>query len=303
MLAKLLRRMILAQLVIGAGLGYLFSSYAHGSSWFMVVGAVCLPLITLLLVGMVSAVQSRAPTEPSGLWWRSLLGEFLASVRIYLLWQPWAASAPRVLPATGAATKVPVVLVHGYLCNHRIWNRLAAALRADGHAVIAIDLEPLFASIDSYAEIVEQAVATLCRQTGATKVALVGHSMGGLAIRAWIRASGTQRVAQVLTLGTPHAGTQIAPNNISPNGRQMVRQSTWLQELAESESDTGRSLFQVAITPQDNIVFPQREQVLRGVEPVVFEGIGHLQMCLDARVIQWVVERLALAPADACAAT
>lgn len=296
MLAKLLRRMLLAQFLVGAGLGYLLAATAHWPTWSMGACAVLLPLLTGLLASVVTAVKSRAPVEPAQMWWRSLWGEIAAGVRVFFLRQPWALNPPAYLPATGAIAKVPVVLVHGYVCNHRIWDDTIAALRANGHPVLAVDLEPLFTSIDHYAAVVETAVAELRRKTGATQFALVGHSMGGLAIRAWMRAHGTQQVARVLTLGTPHAGTQIAPNIRTTNGRQMGWHSEWLNDLAAQESAATRALMHIALTPQDNIVYPQRAQVLAGVEITVFEGIGHLQMCLEKPVIDWVLAQLSALP-------
>jgi hypothetical protein len=64
--------------------------------------------------------------------------------------------------------------------------------------------------------------------------------------------------------------------------------------LAASETDATRSLFRIALTAQDNIVFPQRAQTLDGVIPVVFEGLGHLQLCTSAAVRAWVCRELAL---------
>jgi triacylglycerol esterase/lipase EstA (alpha/beta hydrolase family) len=185
-----------------------------------------------------------------------------------------------------------VVLVHGYLCNHRLWDDVAAALRAQGHSVVAVNLEPLFCSIDDYAPVIEDAVKTLIQHTGQPQVGLVGHSMGGLAIRAWMRAHGTQRVARVITLGTPHAGTRQAKASSTLNGQQMMWNSDWLAALAASESPQKRNLIRIAITPQDNIVCPQRLQTLAGIEPTVFEGIGHLQMCNHRPVIAWLLAQL-----------
>jgi hypothetical protein len=48
----------------------------------------------------------------------------------------------------------------------------------------------------------------------------------------------------------------------------------------------------IALSPQDNIAFPQREQVLPGAAVTVFEGRGHLELCIDGEVIQWVIEKL-----------
>jgi triacylglycerol lipase len=182
--------------------------------------------------------------------------------------------------------------VHGYLCNHRIWDEIAADLRARGHTVYAVNLEPLFTSIDKYAPIVEASVQALLQHTGQKQVALVGHSMGGLVIRAWMRLHGTSRVARVLTLGTPHAGTRLAKGSPAPNAKQMSWKSDWLAALAASEDESTRSLIRIAITPQDNIVCPQRAQVLEGITPTVFEGIGHVQMCTDPAVKDWVCRQV-----------
>jgi triacylglycerol esterase/lipase EstA (alpha/beta hydrolase family) len=286
------------QLVFGAGVGALLVRFAQWPLWTAAACTVLLPMFSVLLVNTVAALVSRATGESPRMWWHSLAGEIIAGFKVFVFRQPWTTQAPEVQPATGPTPRIPVVLVHGYLCNHRIWDDVATTLRANGHTVLAVNLEPLFCSVDRYSTIVESAVNELCRHTGANRVALVGHSMGGLAIRAWMRAHGTERVGRVLTLGTPHAGTQIAPNTHTSNGKQMCWQSAWLKELAASESQTTRALIHIALTPQDNIVYPQRAQVLAGVEPVVFEGIGHVQMCLDPAVIQWTTAQLSAVPFD-----
>jgi hypothetical protein len=48
----------------------------------------------------------------------------------------------------------------------------------------------------------------------------------------------------------------------------------------------------IALTQHDNIVFPQREQVLADADVTEFKGLGHLELCLDARVIAWLVQKL-----------
>lgn len=299
MLAHWLRILVLGQIMLGAGMGYLLFRTGFAAAWALPVLALGLPFLTLILVVLGTAILSKA-NEPMRMWRRSVLGEIRACSTTFLLRQPWTKIPPRLLPATTSTAKVPVVLVHGYLCNHRLWADVAAKLRANGHAVYAVNLEPLFTSIDHYAPIVEQAVEALCVHAQVSQVALVGHSMGGLAIRAWMRAYGHHRAARVITLGTPHAGTQMARHTFTPNGRQMGWKSPWLADLASSESKEVRDLKRIAITAQDNIVYPQRAQVLADVTLKVFEGIGHVAMCLHPPVIQWVADQLndvALTPA------
>jgi len=292
MLAHLLRFLLAVQVLVGKALGYLLHRWVHAPLWGMVAWALVLPLAATLALTLESARRSRAPGTPMALWWAAVGGEFRAGVRIFLLRQPWTNGTPVVLPATASPQRLPVVLVHGYLCNHRIWDDVTTDLRAQGHTVLAVNLEPLFTSIDDYAPIIETAVGALLQATDAKQVVLVGHSMGGLAIRAWMRTFGTARVARVLTLGTPHACTQVEPRTRTPNGRQMLWRSAWLAELLATETPATRGLVHIALTPQDNIVFPQRAQVLPGVPVTEFPGIGHLQMCLDAKVRAWVLHNM-----------
>jgi triacylglycerol esterase/lipase EstA (alpha/beta hydrolase family) len=291
MLSRLLRRLLLGQVLAGALLGWLIARQTDTSPWLAAVTALGFPLVMVLLAASTSAVLSRAPGA-NALWWRSLFSDFVAVIRVFLLQQPWAVAPPSVQPATAAPPRIPVLLVHGYLCNHRVWDVMAPRLRRAGHPVLALDLEPLFTSIDRYVPLIEQGVAELCRRTGSDKVALLGHSMGGLVIRAWMRSHGTSRVARVITLGTPHAGTRMATRGVTDNARQMLLRSAWLQELAASETEPTRSLMRIGLTPQDNIVYPQREQVLEGVPVTVFDGLGHLDLCLNGAVIAWVLQQL-----------
>ncbi len=291
MLARLLRRLLFGQLLVGALLGWLITRQTASTPWLAAVMALALPLSTVLLVVITTGIKSRAPGANT-LWWRSLLSEFVALSRVILLQLPWATTPPVLLPPTVSTPRLPVLLVHGYLCNHRVWDVMVSRLRSAGHPVLALDLEPLFASIDSYAPLIDHAVAALRRQTGAEKIALIGHSMGGLAIRAWMRRHGSDQVARIITLGTPHAGTQIAAHNPTTNGQQMGWRSAWLHDLAASETAASRSLMRIALTPQDHIVYPQRAQVLDGVPVTVFDGLGHLELCLNSAVAAWVVQQL-----------
>ena len=293
MLASTLRLGIALLMLGGAALGFWLGLWMAPTWTAMVLTALAVPVATVLLAVLFSCTVSRAD-EPAAMWWRALLGESLAGIQVFLLRQPWAIAPPRIQPALGTQTRVPVLLVHGYVCNHRLWDPLIPALRAQGHTTLAIDLEPVFTSIDDYVPLLEQAVQALCLQTGQDRVALIGHSMGGLAIRAWMRRHGMAHAARAITLGTPHQGTQINPVIATPNALQMAWKSRWLQDLAASETDATRSLFRIALTPQDNIVFPQRLQTLPGVTTMVFEGRGHLQLCTDPDVRQWVCQELAL---------
>lgn len=299
MLARLLRRIYLVQLLSGALLGaYAANQLGQSGPRVLPLVLLCTLLLPLLLqfgvIGM-SMVQSR-PKLAGPLWWRAFGGEFLAALRIFWLQLPWAAAKIAVrfpdLPRPIQPWRVPVLLVHGYICNDRVWDKMARALQQAGHPVLAITLEPLFTSIDDYAPQIQQAVRQLQQATGAAQVALVGHSMGGLTIRAWLRQHGSADVASIITLGTPHQGTKMAGWSPTTNAAQMMWHSPWLQALQVSETPATRQLMHIALTLHDNIVYPQREQVLADASVTEFKGLGHLELCLDGRVIQWLLQKL-----------
>ena len=300
MLARLLRILLLAQLLTGALLGAwavtALTPYRGATAGALILlASVGWVLLWQVLVIAVTMLQSRAQ-GPMGPWLRAAWGELKAALLIFGLRMPFAGANPGLLPPLGqplpGQTKLPVLLVHGYICNHRVWDKVSAALRQAGHPVLALDLEPIFASIDDYAVQIERAVIELASHTGSPRVVLVGHSMGGLAIRAWLRLHGTKRVAGIITLGTPHQGTRIAKWVTTPNGAQMAHRSGWIAAMEQGESASQRQLMHLALTHHDNVVFPQREQRLDAARVTEFSGIGHLELCLNDAVLDWLLREI-----------
>ncbi len=303
MLARLLRISYALQVGLGALLAYLLLPIDDTPAR-IVLGAVFLPLflqalLTLTSVSLSASGWSGEPLTKTQLLWRIgrlWIAEWKAAFTVFALRQPWSRRAPSIagplVSSGGRASAIPVLLVHGYICNHRVWDEVVSALRRRGHAVLAIDLEPVFTSIDNYASQIETAVQTLRSSTGSDKVALIGHSMGGLVIRAWMRACGTQHVHRAITLGSPHQGTQLAALANTPNGQQMRWQSPWLAALAEHETPETRERLHIVFTDADNIVYPQRSQILQGAAVTTFPGLGHLELCLDPAVVTWLCEQL-----------
>ena len=54
--------------------------------------------------------------------------------------------------------------------------------------------------------------------------------------------------------------------------------------------------MRIALTPQDNVVYPQREHGLQGVPVTEFEGLGHVELCTSPTVANWVLEQLSDVP-------
>ena len=189
----------------------------------------------------------------------------------------------------GEGGRLPVLLIHGYQCNRGYWLWLRRSFERAGWQVATISLEPVFNDIDGYVDQVSRRIEDICAATGAGQVMLVGHSMGGLVSRAYLRRQGNARVARLVTLGSPHHGSQLAKLGMGENGRQMVPGSAWLAALnAPGAMPLPQSVS--VYSRHDNYVMPQDSSLLDGAKVVPLAGIGHLEMAFSP-----AIERLLLA--------
>ena len=158
-------------------------------------------------------------------------------------------------------------------------------LAGTGHAFVAVNLEPLFCSIDEYIPAIDAAIHKVTVATGLAPL-LVCHSMGGLAARAWLREMKAEaRVSHVVTIGTPHGGTWLARFGHGKNGQQMRLASSWQAGLNHGMPASRHSLFTCWYSTADNIVFPVSTATLPGADNRLIQGRAHVQMAFDAEVI------------------
>ena len=237
---------------------------------------------------LMRRINRRDATPAAGRWalLRAWWLEALTCTWVFGWLQPFAhRQQPDWLPPTPTGQR-GVVLVHGFLCNRGVWLPWLPELRARGHAYVALTLEPAFGSVDDYVAAIDTAMRQVQAATGLPPV-LVGHSMGGLAARAWLRTLAqppAQRVYRILTLGTPHHGTWPARFSHTTNGMQMRLDSPWLQALAASEGAAQRALFSCWYSDCDNIVYPTRSATLDGADNHLLHGLGHVHMLYAPQV-------------------
>jgi triacylglycerol esterase/lipase EstA (alpha/beta hydrolase family) len=158
---------------------------------------------------------------------------------------------------------------------------------------VAVNLEPVVGSIDDYAATIDDAVLRVTAVTGMAPV-LVCHSMGGLAVRAWLRVHAADaRVHRVLTLGTPHGGTWLGRFSRAVNGRQMSLAGDWVQGLLRAEPQGRAQRFSCWYSNCDNIVFPASTATLAGADNRFVHGLAHVQMALHPEVMAGCLAEIA----------
>lgn len=222
-------------------------------------------------------------------WW----GEVLSAPRVFCWRQPFRSQAePDHLDTATMAGRRGIVLVHGFVCNRGFWNPWMARLRALGVPFVAVNLEPVFGSIDTYAQCVDEAIEGMRRATGLAPL-VVAHSMGGLAVRVWwARHGDPTAIERVVTIGSPHRGTWLARFGTTHNGKQMRPGNDWLSGL-EAEERRARGTapyerFTCFYSHCDNIVFPPSTATLPGADNRHLPGCAHVHLAFQPAVFNEV---------------
>lgn len=122
---------------------------------------------------------------------------------------------------------------------------------------------------------------------------IVAHSMGGLVVRAYLTETASSRVAKLVTMGSPHHGTQLARLGLGLNARQMGEPSEWLETLADIEAANVSHPSTLSIyTLNDDLVYPPESSVLAWAENVPVSAIGHMGLVFSESVANRVIRHL-----------
>jgi pimeloyl-ACP methyl ester carboxylesterase len=297
-LARLLQAFTL--LLLSCSLAWLAWHWS-GSPLLAVAGAVAIAMVHSLVLAIEFVALrfvSRVDPAPRPTWRelaRAWLQESVMALRVFCWRQPfrWREIPDRLDSAPSTPARRGAVFIHGFVCNRGFWTPWLKELRSRGHSFVAVNLEPVFGSIDEYVPIVDDAVRRVTQATGMAPV-LVCHSMGGLAARAWLCAmSANARVHHVITIGSPHHGTWLARFSRMKNGRQMRMQSEWLRHLGGcAAGKEGGASFTCWYSNCDNIAFPASTGTLAGADNRLVRGAAHVDLGFHREVMAQSLARI-----------
>ncbi|MGW0768512.1 esterase/lipase family protein [Streptomyces sp. NPDC002676] len=192
----------------------------------------------------------------------------------------------------------PVVLLHGFIDNRSVFVLLRRGLtQHGGRRVESLNYSPLTRDIRTAAELLGRHVEEICERTGSDRVDIVGHSLGGLIARYYAQClGGDLRVRTLVTLGTPHSGTRVAPlADAHPIVRQMRPGSAVIEELARPAPGC-RTRFVSFWSDLDSLMDPLESARLDhpdlDVRNVRVTGIGHLALPVHPAVAAGIREAL-----------
>jgi triacylglycerol lipase len=257
--------------------------WALGGAVLILFGYAVFLAIEFVMLSFARGDDPSPPPSPAQLL-RAWCGEVISAPRVFCWRQPFRSNAEPDHLGDEAQGRRGVLLVHGFVCNRAFWNPWMKRLRAAGVPFVAVNLEPVFGSIDDYVPTLAAAARRLHDATGLAPL-VVAHSMGGLAVRAWLRGAGDLSACHVITIGSPHRGTWLARFSLTANGHQMRTGNPWLGELREAATD---SRFTCFYSHCDNIVFPPSTATLAGADNRHVPASAHVHLAFQDAVFNEV---------------
>jgi pimeloyl-ACP methyl ester carboxylesterase len=161
----------------------------------------------------------------------------------------FAAFAQAQSAAPGAAEIPPIVFAHGNGEQAPLWMTTLWRMETNGVSrdrMLAVNFtdplsrtddakpEPNRSSTEDQRRELGEAVQQLKRRTGAARVALVGNSRGGYAIRSYVKSTGGADVSHAVLCGTPNHGVYDWDDNL---GSEYNGRGPFLRSLNEGESE------------------------------------------------------------------
>jgi triacylglycerol esterase/lipase EstA (alpha/beta hydrolase family) len=295
--------LILLTLLVGGGLAYIrwaAHCVAHGAAlWWFIAGAPIAyfaPVIALVTVWFMLAWIWRTPRPRDarlgpGRSLQLFIGEAWA---IAASWPLMALHRLLIRDPAPTAAALPIVLIHGVLVNDGVWLAFRRCFARHGIGpVYTVNYGPPLGDIEGFARQLAAKIDAVCAATGAGRVALVGHSMGGLVARAYLRQFGSDRVARLVTIGTPHHGSMLAWSFPGRCLAQMHPGNPWLAELNRGEGAPLPVPVTAIWSRHDSMVAPQVSCELVGAENVALVGIGHNALLRDWDVMKLLMRAIA----------
>jgi pimeloyl-ACP methyl ester carboxylesterase len=211
---------------------------------------------------------------------------------------PDPAPGPNPQLPTPGADRPPAVLLHGFVDNRSVFVLLRRSLARHGWRHLeCLNYSPLTCDIRTAAELLGRHIEEICVRTGHREVDIVGHSLGGLIARYYAqRLGGDQRVRTLVTLGTPHSGTTVAPlASAHPIVRQMRPGSSVIEEL-RMPAPGCRTRFVSFWSDLDQLMIPIETACIDHpdliAENVRVSGIGHLALPVHPAVAAGIRQAL-----------
>lgn len=194
-----------------------------------------------------------------------------------------------------------VVLLHGIGRSASAMEKMAKDLRARGYTVLNINYESRKYDIPTLADRMHADITAL-NADKTRKINFVGHSMGALVVRAYIKNHRPENLGRVVAIGSPNKGSEVADflNNFGlydsfygPAGQQLTTAYGISNVLGKPDYEVGVIAGDRTIDPLSTLIIPGADDGKVSIESTHIDGekdhiilhANHATMPMNAAVI------------------
>jgi hypothetical protein len=196
------------------------------------------------------------------------------------------------LPGSRGQGPRPVIVIHGYAMNRANFVPLAYRLaRAGLGPIVGFEYWTLGRTAAAARQL-GWFVDMVREATGSSEVDIIGHSMGGVVGRYYVTlAGGDGIVKNLVTLGSPHGGTDVSRIGVGHANRELLLGSKLVTRLAATPPPTHTKVTTIW-SRADALVPGARQTPLPGAELIMYDDLGHVTLLGSRRVAGAIIERL-----------
>jgi triacylglycerol lipase len=189
--------------------------------------------------------------------------------------------------------KLPILFVHGIFHNRSTFAWLKQQLYSNGFRDFKeVNLFTSLYSIPRLAEQVAREARLLVKKYKVSQIDIIAHSMGGLVSRYFVQLlGGDGLVRNLITLGTPHQGTEWSKFSVIPHIRELKPQSRTLDLI--NQCPPPKHTRAVAISGDlDVVIRPKECTWWHGVRNIHLAHVGHAGLLFSTRVVEIILSHL-----------
>jgi triacylglycerol lipase len=202
----------------------------------------------------------------------------------------------------GTLSAHPVMLVHGLGADKSCFNTMEGVLHRAGHTVYSVSYSCWDADVAACANDLERETSWLLAETGADRVQVVAHSLGGVALR-WSAAHTRMGdwLSLGITLGSPHGGSpmaHLAPTGTPGFGKIVSQLRPGVLGIDDAALGQALATRWVALAGANDLIVPPRYARLpdaANVRNATVPWAGHLTLTRDPRCLAIITSELEVA--------
>ncbi|HUS60933.1 MAG TPA: hypothetical protein VMY34_01975 [Acidimicrobiales bacterium] len=196
-------------------------------------------------------------------------------------------ASPTSAPARAATLHDPILFVHGWNSSGTVWDTMIGRFTTDGWTSAELNnwSYNYKQSNKTTANEIKTKVDSILAATGATKVDIISHSMGGLSSRWYSKfVGGDTKIDEWVSLGGPNHGTDTANFCFDTSCKEMRVGSLFLADLNAGDETPGTPRYGTWMSPCDTVINPDSSVAVSGGTNTQTACLSHSDLYKDATV-------------------